>query len=86
MAVPPMTANCRRDDFHHGVDGAEWHYEGLPTTKTLYHPGVSYGVNTVCTIVLSGGTVNTDYDLVCRITTSDGRTLDQTITIMVRQS
>jgi len=48
--------------------------------------GVSYGVNTVCTIVLSGGTVNTDYDLVCRITTSDGRTLDQTITIMVRQS
>ena len=48
--------------------------------------GVSYAANTVCTIWLSGGTDNTDYDLLCRITTSDGRTLDKTITVPVRSS
>ena len=46
--------------------------------------GVSYGVNTVATIWLSSGTHNTDYELVNRITTSDSRTLDQTVIIPVR--
>lgn len=46
--------------------------------------GVIYPVNTVCTIWLSGGTANKDYPLTCRITTSDGRTLDKTIIISVR--
>lgn len=46
--------------------------------------GVSYGVNTVATVWLSGGTDGTDYDLLCRITTSDSRTLDKTITVPVR--
>ena len=50
-----MTANCRRDDFHHGVDGAEWHYEGLDHKTRLPSRGDARGVNTVCTIVLSGG-------------------------------
>ena len=45
---------------------------------------VSYGANTVATIWLSAGTDNTDYDLLCRIVTSDSRTLDKTITIRVR--
>ena len=48
--------------------------------------GVSYSANTVCTIWLSGGTDQRDYDLVCRITTSGSpvRTLDRTIRIPVR--
>lgn len=46
--------------------------------------GVSYGANTVVTVVLSGGTADTDYDILCRIVTSDSRTLDQTMTVPVR--
>lgn len=48
--------------------------------------GVTYGVNTVCTIWLSGGTDGTDYELSVRITTSDSRTLDQTIVVPVRST
>ena len=47
--------------------------------------GVTYAVNTVCTVWLSGGTVGENYELLCRITTSDARTLDKTIVIPVRQ-
>ena len=46
--------------------------------------GVTYGINTVATVWLSGGAAETDYDLECKITTSDSRTLVQTITIPVR--
>jgi hypothetical protein len=48
--------------------------------------GVTYAVDTVHNLVLSGGTAGSDYDIVSRITTSDGRTLDKTITIMVRET
>ena len=47
--------------------------------------GVTYGANTVCNILLSSGTAGNDYDLLNRITTSDSRTLDKTITILVRE-
>lgn len=40
--------------------------------------------NTAATIWLSGGTENTDYACVNRITTAGGRTEDQTITIKCR--
>jgi len=40
--------------------------------------------NTTTTIWLSGGTVDTDYDLVCHIVTAQGREDDRTITVMVR--
>ena len=46
--------------------------------------GVVYAANTVCTIWLSGGIDGVDYELNCRITTSDSRTLDKAITISVR--
>jgi hypothetical protein len=46
--------------------------------------GVTYAANTVATIELTGGTANTDYDILNRIVTSDGRTLDKTNTLMVR--
>lgn len=46
--------------------------------------GVTYAVNTVATIWLSGGTNRVDYPLVCRIVTSDGRTLDKTMVVPVR--
>ncbi len=47
--------------------------------------GITYAVDTVTTILLSSGTGGTDYELLNRITTSDGRTLDKTITIPVRE-
>lgn len=46
--------------------------------------GVSYAVSTVVTVWLSGGTADADYDILCRIVTSDSRTLDQTMTLPVR--
>lgn len=45
--------------------------------------GVSYAINTVCTVWLSGGTAGTEYTLSCKITTSDSRTLDKSIVIPV---
>lgn len=47
--------------------------------------GISYGVNTVATIWLSGGTAGTDYSITCEITTSGSRTLDKTIVIPVSE-
>jgi hypothetical protein len=46
--------------------------------------GVSYSANTVVTVWYSGGTDLTDYDVLCRIVTSDSRTLDQTMRVPVR--
>lgn len=46
--------------------------------------GTAYAINTVVTVWLSGGTDGTDYDVLCRIVTSDARTLDQTMRIPVR--
>ena len=46
--------------------------------------GVSYLINTVATIWVSGGTAGNDYDVLNRVVLSDGRTLDKTITIPVR--
>lgn len=48
--------------------------------------GISYAVNTVCTVWLSGGTDGQDYELLCRITTSDSRTLDKSIIVPVRSA
>lgn len=46
--------------------------------------GVSYAINTVVTVWLSGGTVGTDCEVLCRITTSDSRTLDKTMIVPIR--
>ncbi len=46
--------------------------------------GIDYGANTVATIWLSGGTDGVDYDLLNQIITSDARTLEKTIMVMVR--
>lgn len=48
--------------------------------------GVSYGADTVATVWLSGGTAGTDYTVTNRITTSDGRTLDKSITIVCSET
>lgn len=52
-------------------------------TSVVIIKGVSYAVNTVCTIWLSGGTSGADYTLTCKITTSDSRTLSQSIVVRV---
>lgn len=48
--------------------------------------GITYAISTVVTAWLSGGTANTDYPLLCRIVTSDGRTLDMTMIVPVRSN
>jgi len=48
--------------------------------------GITYAVNTVVTAWLSGGTAGVDYNLRCRIVTSDSRTLDMTAIIPVREN
>ena len=53
-------------------------------TASVTIAGITYAINTVATIWLSGGTAGTDYDLVCEIDTSGSRTLQHTITIKVR--
>lgn len=40
---------------------------------------------TVATAWISGGTVNTDYDVACKITTAGGRIDERTIRLQVRQ-
>ena len=55
------------------------------TDAITYH-AVAYGVDTVASIKLSGGTTATDYTLVNRVVTSGGRTLDHAITIRVRDN
>ena len=55
-------------------------------TSAVTIKGVTYGANTVVTAWLSSGTANTDYELHCRITTSDSRTLDKTMIIPVRDA
>lgn len=46
---------------------------------------VSYDANTVVTVWISGGTVNTNITVHNRITTSDSRTLDKTMIIPVKE-
>lgn len=58
--------------------------EDSSNTAAITIAGVSYGINTVSAIVLSGGTAGNVYELLCRITTSDSRTLDKTICIRVK--
>ena len=46
--------------------------------------GITFSINTVHRITLSGGTDGTDYALTSQIVTSDSRTLEKTITIKCR--
>jgi hypothetical protein len=48
--------------------------------------GVTYAINTVHNMVMSAGTAGTNYNVVSRITTSGGRTLDKTIIIKCRET
>jgi len=47
--------------------------------------GVLYGANTVCSIKLTGGTDQMNYDIICSVVMSDGREKDKTIRVPVRQ-
>lgn len=48
--------------------------------------GVTYAINTLATIRLSGGTDGTDYRLTNRIVTANGYTYDHSIVIKCRSS
>lgn len=54
-------------------------------TAAITIRGIVYPVNTVAAIKVSTGIDDKDYQLTNRITTSDGRTLDDTLTIRVRE-
>lgn len=58
--------------------------EDSNNTNIVSMRGITYPVNTVATIWLSGGTPGEDYKLINQIVTSDGRTLDHTIIIKCR--
>ena len=47
---------------------------------------ITFAINTVHRITLSGGTLGTDYALVSRVTFSDGRELDKTIIIKCEET
>jgi hypothetical protein len=57
----------------------------LPTGITNSADGI-ISANTKTSIIISGGTHNTDYACINRITTSDGETLEQTGLLRVRNS
>jgi hypothetical protein len=48
--------------------------------------GVSYGASTVVSAKVSGGINGNDYNLLCEVVTSDGRTLQQTMKIPVKDT
>lgn len=52
------------------------------TSGTVTISGVAYGINTVHSITLSGGTAGNTYTVTSRITTTGGRTLDKTFKII----
>jgi hypothetical protein len=54
------------------------------STAAITIHSVSYPTSTVCSIWISGGTVDTDYTLTCKITTSDSRTLYKTAVLPIR--
>lgn len=53
-------------------------------TNAITIAGVSYPINTVATIWLASGTASLDYTIVNTIVTSDGRTLEWSIIVPVR--
>ena len=65
-----------------------WTAEGIDKdsddTAAVNIAGIAYDVDTVSTIWLSGGTDGVDYDLLNTVDFNDGRTLEKTITVMVR--
>jgi hypothetical protein len=84
-AALPMTASCKET-----ISTTEWTVPSGITkdsdnTDAVTIRGVSYGVNTAATIWLSGATVG-EHTLTNKITTSDSRTLSQSITIEVKEN
>ena len=65
-------------------DSAAGLTEDSEDTAAVTIAGIAYDVNTVATIWLSGGTDGVDYDLLNTVDFDDGRTLEKTITVMVR--
>ena len=53
-------------------------------TNAITIKGVTYAANTTATVWLSGGTLGSDYTILCRVVLSDGRTLEKTAVQRVR--
>lgn len=55
-------------------------------TDVVIIDGITYDVDTVTTIRLSGGTDDTEYTFLCHITDSDGREFDQSVILPVKEN
>lgn len=72
------------------ISGVTWTVPGGITkdsesTASVTIQGVNYPINTVTSITLSGGTVDTEYELTCRVTTANSLQFDQTVNIKVEE-
>lgn len=76
-------------DYH--VDWSAWLADGetIDTAAWTVAEGITEAstsaTDTVATVWLSGGTDGQTYAATCRVTTTDGRIDDRTITIRVRE-
>lgn len=59
--------------------------EDANNTSSITIRGITYPINTVATIRVSAGVAGNDYILTNQITTSDGRQLEESITVRCRQ-
>lgn len=57
--------------------------EGI-NASALIDNGVTYPIGQVAVVRLSGGVVDTDYTITCRVTTAAGDIDDRSITVAVR--
>lgn len=55
-------------------------------TSSVSIRGVTYAENTVVSFTFSGGTADTEYTVLCRATLSDGRILDQSAILPVKEN
>ena len=59
--------------------------EESSNTNSVTIRGVTYAANTVVNVTVSSGTDATEYEILCRATLSDGRILDQTVILPVKE-
>ena len=68
------------------VDGATLStvtWSATPSGLTLSSPTND---DTTASTLVAGGTVGSTYALLCRVTTSDGQTLDHTLTLLIQSA
>jgi hypothetical protein len=80
------------DELDYTITWSQWLPDGdtvVAATWTvpagLTEPQASSLTTTTTTVWLAGGTAGADYDVACRITTAEGRVVERTFRLQVRQ-